>query len=121
MNIHPLKNEKDYREALKEIRNLWDTEPNTPKGDRLEVIMTLVEAYEGKHYKIAPPDPIEAIKFRMEQQGLRNSDVAPYFGGNNRVSEVLRGKRKLTAKMMIALHNGLGIPADSLLHSGKAA
>jgi HTH-type transcriptional regulator/antitoxin HigA len=115
MTIRPIKTQRDYKEALKEIKSLWDALPDTPKGDRLEILMTLVEAFEEKHYKIDPPHPIEAIKFRMEQQGLRKSEIAKYLGGSNRVSEVLSGKRQLTAGMMRSLHSGLGIPAESLL------
>jgi HTH-type transcriptional regulator/antitoxin HigA len=117
--IHPIKNETTYKETLKEIQKLWDAKPNTPKGDRLEVLLTLVEAYEQKHHHIDPPDPIEAIKFRMEQQGLKKSDLAKFLGGQNRVSEILHRKRRLTAKMMRSLHNGLGIPAESLLATEK--
>ena len=115
MKIKPVKTEKDYKEALREIEKLWNAKPNTPRGDKLEVLATLVEAYEQKKYKILPPDPIEAIKFRMEQMGLKHSDVAPYFGGKNRVSEVLRHKRKLTVHMMRNLSEKLNIPAESLL------
>ena len=115
MKIKPVKTAKDYKEALHEIERLWDAKPNTPKGDKLEVLATLVEAYEQKKVKILPPDPIEAIKFRMAQMGLKHSDVAPYFGGKNRVSEVLRHKRKLTVHMMRNLSEKLNIPAESLL------
>jgi HTH-type transcriptional regulator / antitoxin HigA len=96
MTIKPIKTERDYRKALKEIDNLWDAKPNTSMGDRLDVLVTLVEAYEQKHYKVDPPDPIEAIKFRMEQLELKPSDLAKILGGRSRVSEVLNKKRKLT-------------------------
>jgi HTH-type transcriptional regulator/antitoxin HigA len=89
MTIKPIKTERDYQNALKQIEKLWDAKPNTAKGDRLEVLVTLVEAYEQKHYKIEPPDAIEAIKFRMEQLGLKQSDLAKYLGGRSRASEVL--------------------------------
>jgi HTH-type transcriptional regulator/antitoxin HigA len=115
MTIKPVKTERDYRNALKQIEKLWDAKPNTSKGDRLEVFVTLVEVYEQKHYKIDPPDPVEAIKFRMEQLGLKQSDLAKYLGGRSRASEVLRGKRKLTVDMMRSLHKHLDIPAESLL------
>lgn len=115
MKIKPIKTKKDYQEGLKEIKRLWDAEPDTPNGDRLEIIMTLVESYENKHYTIAPPDPVEAIKFRMEQQGLNQNDLAEYLGGKSRVSEILHGKRKLTVNMIRKLHKGLGIPYESLL------
>ena len=117
MQIKPIKTEKDYEEALSQIERLWDAKPNTPRGDKLEVLATLVEAYEQKKYQMLPPDPIEAIKFRMEQLGLKNTDLAPYMGGKNRVSEVLNKKRNLTVKMMTNLHRELNIPAESLLAS----
>lgn len=115
MTIKPIKTERDYHKALKEVEKLWDAKPNTPEGDRLDVLVTLVEAYEQKHYKINPPDPVEAIKFRMEQLGLKPSDLAKILGGRSRVSEVLNKKRKLTVEMMRSLHKHLAIPADSLL------
>ncbi len=115
MTIKPIKTERDYRKALKEIDNLWDAKPNTSMGDRLDVLVTLVEAYEQKHYKIDPPDPIEAIKFRMEQLELKPSDLAKILGGRSRVSEVLNKKRKLTVEMMRSLRKHLAIPAESLL------
>ncbi len=117
MQIKPIKTEKDYEEALSQIERLWDAKPNTPPGDKLEVLATIVEAYEQKRYQMLPPDPIEAIKFRMEQLGLKNTDLAPYMGGKNRVSEVLNKKRNLTVKMMINLHRELNIPAETLLAS----
>ena len=115
MTIKPIKTGRDYRTALKEIERLWDARPNTPKGDRLEVLVTLVEAYEQRHYKVEPPDPVEAIKFRMEQLGLKSSDLAKILGGRSRVSEVLNRKRKLTVDMMRSLRRRLDIPAESLL------
>ena len=115
MTIKPIKTGRDYRTALKEIERLWDARPNTPKGDRLEVLVTLVEAYEQRHYKVEPPDPVEAIKFRMEQLGLKSSDLAKILGGRSRVSEVLNRKRKLTVEMMRSLRKRLDIPAESLL------
>ena len=115
MIIKPIKTERDYRKALKQIEKLWDAKPHTPKGDLLEVIATLVEAYEQKHYRIEPPDAIEAIKFRMEQLGLKQSDLARYLGGRSRVSEILNRKRKLTVDMMRSLRKHLDVPAESLL------
>src|SRR3989337_2000856 len=115
MTIKPIKTERDYQKALKEIEKLWDAKPNTPKGDRLEGLVTLVEAYEQKHYKVEPPDPVEAIKFRMEQLGLKASDLAKILGGRSRVSEILNRKRKLTVDMMRSLRKHLDIPAESLL------
>ena len=115
MKIKPIKSEADYQGALNTVRQLWEAKPDTPQGDTLDILTTLIEAYEEKHYAIAPPDPIEAIKFRMEQEGLSKTDVAPYFGGRNRVSEIFNHKRRLTATMMRKLHRELKIPAESLL------
>jgi HTH-type transcriptional regulator / antitoxin HigA len=115
MTIKPIKTERDYRKALKEIEGLWDAKPNTAKGDRLDVLVTLVEAYEQRRYRVEPPDPVEAIKFRMEQLGLKPSDLAKILGGRSRVSEVLNKKRKLTVDMMRSLRKHLDIPAESLL------
>jgi HTH-type transcriptional regulator / antitoxin HigA len=115
MTIKPIKTERDYQKALKEIEKLWDAKPNTAKGDRLDVLVTLVEAYEQKHYRIDPPDPIESIKFRMEQLELKPSDLADILGGRSRVSEILNKKRKLTVEMMRSLRKRLAIPAESLL------
>lgn len=115
MNIKPIKTKKDYKAALKKIEELFDAKPDTEDGDLLEILITLVEAYEKKHFNIAPPDPIEAIKFRMEQLGLKQSDIAKVIGGKNRASEILNRKRELTAKMMRELHKKFDIPAESLL------
>jgi len=115
MDIRPIKTDEDYEKALKRIEELWDATGNTPEGDELEILTTLVEAYEVKHYQILPPDPIEAIKFRMEQFGMKKTDLAPILGGKNRVSEVLNRKRKLTMKMIRALNKELNIPAEALL------
>jgi HTH-type transcriptional regulator/antitoxin HigA len=115
MNIKPIKTKSDHRMALEDIQKLFNAEPGTPEGDRLEVLTTLVEAYEKVHYPIDPPDPVEAIKFRMEQQGLKNRDLAPLMGGKNRVSEVLCRKRPLSLKMIKNLHENLRIPYESLL------
>jgi HTH-type transcriptional regulator/antitoxin HigA len=115
MTIKPIKTERDYQKALKDIDKLWNARSNTPAGDRLDVLTTLVEAYEQKHYEIAPPDPIDAIKFRMEQLDLKPADLAKILGGRSRVSEVLSKKRKLTVEMMRSLRKHLAIPADSLL------
>ncbi len=115
MNIKPIKTNKDYKEALENIESLWDAKINTPKGDKLEILTTLVEAYEKENYAILPPDPIEAIKFRMEQLGLEQKDLATCMGGKNRVSEVLNHKRKLTITMIRNLYKKLSIPAESLI------
>jgi len=115
MKIKPVKTKEDYESALNEIQNLWEAEPDSADGDRLDILITLVEAYEEIHYPIDPPDPVEAIKFRMEQQGLRKIDIARYMGGKNRVSEVLSRKKPLNLKMIRNLHKGMGIPYESLM------
>ena len=119
MNIAPLKNRHDYRQALKEIETLMQARRNTPEGDRLDVLVTLVEAWERKHYPLNLPDPIEAIKYHMEQNGLAPRDLIPFIGSRNRVHEVLNRKRPLTLKMIQRLHAGLRIPAESLLKIGR--
>ena len=115
MKIRPIKNEQDYQSALKKIEALWDAAPDTPEGDLLEILSILVENYENKHHHISPPDPIEALRFRMDQLGLKKVDLGKYLGGRNRATEILQGKRKLTVNMMKTLHHELGIPAESLL------
>ena len=119
MRIKPIKTEADYEAALAEIEKLWGAKENTPKGDRLDVQITLVEAYERAHHRIDPPDPIAAIKFRMEQMGLTRQDLEPFIGSRARVSEVLNGKRDLSLNMIRRLHDGLNIPLENLF--GKAA
>jgi HTH-type transcriptional regulator/antitoxin HigA len=119
MDIAPLKNRNDYRQALKEIETLMQARRNTPEGDRLDVLVTLVEAWERKHYPLDMPDPIEAIKYHMEQNGLVPRDLIPFIGSRNRVHEVLNRKRPLTLKMIQRLHAGLRIPAESLLKIGR--
>ena len=115
MDIRPIKNETDYRATLQEIEELMSAETGSPKGDRLDVLVTLVEAYERQHYPVGFPDPVEAIKFRMEQQGLTIEDLVPVIGRKNRVYEVLAGKRPLTLRMIEGLHQTFSIPAESLL------
>jgi len=115
MTIKPIKTKKDYEEALKKINKLFNAKPNTPNGDMLDVLVTLVEAYEQKKFNILPPDPVEAIKFRMEQLGLKQNDLAEAMGGKNRVSEILNRKRNLSIKMIRELHNRFNIPAESLI------
>ncbi|KAA9129780.1 transcriptional regulator [Marinihelvus fidelis] len=123
MDIQPIKNEGDYRRTLKVIEGLMDARLNTIEGDRLDVLVTLVEAYERNHYPIDFPDPVEAIKFRMEQQGLTVDDLVPVIGRKNRVYEILARKRPLTLRMIEGLHERFAIPAESLLKrpSGAAA
>ncbi len=115
MDITPIKTKRDYRRALKEIEGLMAAKRGTPEGDRLDILVTLVEAWEAKHYPLDLPDPVEAIKYHMEQQGLEPKDLVPYIGSRNRVYEVLNRKRPLTLKMVWRLHTGLGIPAESLI------
>ncbi len=115
MEIKPIKTDTDYRAALDEIEGLFEAVPDTPEGDRLEVLVTLVEAYEEKHYSIPKPDPIEAILYHMESRGLSRRDLEPYIGSRARVSEVLNRKRPLTMEMIRNLYKGLGIPAETLI------
>ena len=115
MNIKPIKTENDYNNSIKRIEELWGSEKDTLAGDEFDLLVTLVESYEMKHYPIAPPDPIDAIKFRMEQMGMTKTDLAKYLGSQSRVSDVLGGRRKLTLKMIKSLYKGLKIPAEILL------
>ncbi|MBG7602717.1 MAG: transcriptional regulator [Gammaproteobacteria bacterium] len=115
MNIKPIKTDADYRAALKEIESLMMAQPDTPDGEKLDVLVTLVEAYESKHYPLDLPDPVEAIKFEMEQKGLTIKDLEPMIGKSNRVYEILNRKRSLTLSMIRRLHQELNIPAESLI------
>ena len=117
MDIKPIKTERDYQRALKEIDSLMDAKPNTPEGDRLDVLVTLVEAWEQKHEPIAAPDPVEAILFAMEQRGLTRRELEPFIGSRARVAEILNHRRSLTLPMIRRLHVGLGIPAEVLIHN----
>lgn len=117
MDIKPIRTEADYKAALKEVSVLMESDPalGTPDGDRLDVLVTLVQAFEARHYSIDLPDPIEAIKFRMEQQDLKPKDLEPMIGRSNRVYEILNRKRPLTMTMVRKLHAGLGISAECLI------
>ena len=115
MNIKPVRTKADHRVALKEIESLMHARANTPEGERLDVLVTLVEAYERKHFPMDMPDPVEAIKFVMEQRGLTVKDLESMIGRANRIYEVLNHKRPLTLKMIWRLHQGLGIPAECLI------
>ena len=115
MKIKPIRTKKDYKLALERVETLWNAKPHSAEDDELEVLFTLVEAYELKHYPIAPPHPIEAIKFRMDQLGMNSSDLAKYLGYKSRASEILSGKRKLTVEMMRVMYRELGVPAEALL------
>jgi HTH-type transcriptional regulator / antitoxin HigA len=121
--LKPIRSEADYEKALAELGRLWGAKAGTPAGDRLDVLATLIDAYEAEHHPIDPPDPIEAIKFRMEQQGLTRKDLEPLIGTRTRVAEVLNRKRSLSIGMIRRLHRGLGIPAEILIRPsrGKAA
>ena len=117
MNIHPIRTKADYKRALREVSAYFDNEPEpgSEDGDRFEILVTLVEAWEARHYPIGAPDPVEAIRFRMEQGGLTVKDLVPSIGQPNRVYEVLNRKRGLTLEMVRKLHRNLGIPAESLI------
>lgn len=115
MDIKPIKTAADHEATLQEIDALMTAELGTPEGDRLDVLATLVEAYEAKHFPMELPDPVDAIKFRMEQKGLTPKDLQPMIGRLNRVYEILSGKRPLTLAMIWRLHEGLGIPAECLI------
>lgn len=119
MEIRPIKTKADYKAALKEVETLMSAEQGSENGDRLEVMVTLIEAYERVHYPIDFPDPIEAIKFRMEQQGLTVEDLVEVIGRKNRVYEILARKRPLTLRMIEGLHEVFSIPAESLLRRGS--
>jgi HTH-type transcriptional regulator/antitoxin HigA len=115
MTIKPIKTEDDYHEALKEIEKLMFAQKDTPEGDRLDVLVTLIEAYEEKHHPILPPEPVEAIIHQMESQGLSRKDLIPLIGSRARVSEILNKKRSLSITMIRELQKGLGISAEILI------
>ncbi len=114
-NIKPIRTEADYEEALAEVEKLWGSPSGSTKGDRLDVLATLIDVWESKHYPIDPPDPIEAIKFRMEQQGLTRKDLEGIVGSRARIAEVLSGKRSLSIAMIRRLNKTLKISADILI------
>ena len=116
MNIQPIHNDADLERAFARMEALWNAEDGSPEADELEVLSILIEHYEDEHYPIGPSDPIEAIKFRMEQQGLTPRDLEAYIGGSGRVSEVLNRKRGLSLAMIRRLHDGLRIPYESLMN-----
>ncbi len=113
--VKPIRKKADHDAALAEVERLWGAKSGTPDGDRLDVLATLIDAYEAAHYPIDPPDPIEAIKFRMEQQGLTRKDLEPLIGTRTRVAEVLNRKRPLSITMIRRLHETLGISAEVLI------
>src|SRR5690242_21381773 len=113
--VRPIRTQRDYEAALKELERLWGAKTGTRDGDRLDVLATLIDAYEAEHYPMDPPDPIEAIKFRMEQQGLTRRDLEPLIGTRTRVAEILNRKRPLSIGMIRRLHERLGISAEVLI------
>lgn len=115
MNIKPIKTENDYKIALERIEQIHNAKPNTKESDELEILLILVEAYEEEHYIIEAPSAIEAIKFRMEQEGLRQKDLTPILGDKSIVSKILNGKRELTVDMIRKLHQILNIPFESMI------
>ena len=121
MDIHPIRNERDHARALKRVEKLWGARPGTRAAEELEVLATLIDSYEAKHHPIDPPDPIDAILFRMEQMGLTRADLVPIIGSRARVSEVLNRRRDLTIAMIARLREKLGIPADTLIGRQRAA
>ncbi len=118
--LKPIHTKADYKDALAEAERLWGAKSGTPKGDRLDVLATLIDAYEARHYPIAPPDAIEAIAFRMQQQGLSRKDLEPLIGTRARVAEVMNRKRSLSIDMIRRLHERLGISAEVLIRPTRA-
>jgi HTH-type transcriptional regulator/antitoxin HigA len=119
-NLKPIKTRTDYEEALAEMKRLWGAKSGTPDGDRLDILATLIDAYEAQHFPMDPPDPIEAIRFRMEQQGLTRKDLEEIFGTRTRVAEVLNRRRGLSINMIRRLHEKLGISAEVLIRPSRS-
>ncbi len=121
--LKPIRTQADYKRALVDLKKLWGAKSGTVAGDRLDILATLIDAYEAERYPMDPPDPIEAIKFRMEQQGLTRKDLEPIIGTRTRVAEVLNRKRNLSIAMIRRLHDELGLPAEILIRPtrGKKA
>lgn len=117
--VRPIRTKRDYEAALKEVERLWGAKIGTPDGDRLDVLATLIDVYEGEHYPMDPPDPVEAIKFRMEQQGLTRRDLEDIIGTRTRIAEVLNRKRGLSIAMIRRLHERLGISAEVLIRPSR--
>ena len=115
MNLRPIKTEDDYRAALAEIEGIFQAEPGTPDGDRLDILTLMVEAYEEQHYPIPPPSPLDALEYHLESRGLTRRDLEPYLGSRARVTEVMNRRRALTIDMIRRLHQGLGISAEVLI------
>jgi HTH-type transcriptional regulator / antitoxin HigA len=121
MDIHPIRTERDHARALKRLEKLWGARAGTPAAEELEILATLIDSYETKHHPIDPPDPIDAILFRMEQMGLSRADLVPVIGSRARVSEVLNRRRDLTIAMIARIRDKLGISADTLIGRQRAA
>jgi HTH-type transcriptional regulator/antitoxin HigA len=119
--LRPIRTKADYRTVLAEVERLWGAKRGTPKGDRLDVLATLIDAYETQHYPMDPPDPIDAIQFRMEQQGLTRKDLEPIIGTRARVAEAMARKRSLSIDMIRRLHEQLGISAEVLIRPTRAS
>ena len=117
--MKPIRTEADYEAALKDVATLWGAASGTPKGDRLDVLATLIDVYEAKHHAMDPPDPVEAIKFRMEQQGMSRKDLEVIIGTRTRIAEVLNRKRSLSIGMIRRLHDQLGISAEILIQPSR--
>ena len=113
--LRPIRSEEDYERALAEVERLWGAPEGTLEADRLDILATLIDVYESKHFQFDPPDPVDAILFRMEQQGLTRKDLEPIFGSRARIAEVLGRKRGLSITMIRRLHESLGIPAEVLI------
>lgn len=118
--LKPIRTKADYKNAMAEVERLWGAKSGTAQGDRLDVLVTLIEAYEVKHFPMDPPDPIEAIQFRIEQQGLNRKDLEPLIGTRARVAEVMNRKRSLSIDMIRRLHERLGISAEVLIRPTRA-
>ena len=118
-SVRPIRGKKDYEAALKEVERLWGAKLGTPEGDRLDVLATLIDVYETTHFPMDPPDPVAAIKFRMEQQGLTRKDLEPLIGTRTRVAEILNRRRSLSIEMIRRLHKTLGISADVLIRPSR--
>lgn len=118
-DIKPIRSQDDYERAIAEVERLWGAATGTAKGDRMDVLATLIDAYEREHFPIEAPTPVEAIKFRMEQQGLTRKDLESVIGSRGRIAEVLSGKRQLSVAMIRKLRDQLNIPADALIAPGK--
>ena len=121
MDVHPIRNQRDHTRALRQVEKLWGARPGSPEAEKLEVLLTLVDAFEARHHHIDPPDPIEAIRFRMEQEGLTRADLEKLIGSRARVSEILNGRRPLTVTMIRRLRDALGISADVLIGRESSA